>query len=124
MTKKILVVDDDDETRVLTTLRLQTAHYEVVTAADGREGLQQASAHRPDLVVLDLLMPGMHGFEACQRLRECYSGLKILILSGKAFTVDARSALRLGADKVLRKPCEEAVLIAAVRELLGEGAPS
>src|SRR5438105_15506247 len=98
--KRVLVVDDDDEIRELIVLLLSES-YEVSSARDGAEGLALARSLRPDLVVLDLLMPKMHGFEVCLGIR-ADAGLKetkVLISSSKSYYYDVRTAVEeTGAD--------------------------
>lgn len=119
--KKILVVDDD---RLLTDFIvecLKDGSYQVETAYNGVEGLAKARAFQPDLLILDLMMPDMHGFDVCEALRKdarTFSG-KILISSGKAYEVDKKAARRLGADHYLVKPFSAQELNAAVTGLLG-----
>ena len=116
--KKILVIDDDEEIVALTTMCLKTANYKVFTAYSGKEGLQKAKKYQPDLIVLDLLIPGMHGFDVCQQLRADNDELKILVVSGKPHAVDQRVVLRLGAAKYLLKPWKQQQLLDVVHELL------
>ncbi|MDE2490978.1 MAG: response regulator [Elusimicrobia bacterium] len=119
--KRVLVVDDDDEMRRLLTTILSGA-YEVSAAPDGAAGLELARRVRPDLVVLDLLMPRMHGFEVCRRLREDpeLKGVKVLISSSKSYPHDVRTALEeTGADGYLVKPFDVDELRGRVADLLG-----
>ncbi len=117
--RKIVVVDDDPEMLELLS-RLLAADYQVHTAADGESGLALVRRERPDLVVLDLLMPRMHGFEVCRRLREdpSLSGLKILVSSSKSYANDIATAKSAGADQYVVKPFEVDAFLAEVRELL------
>ncbi|MEK7234890.1 MAG: response regulator [Elusimicrobiota bacterium] len=104
--KKVVVIDDDDNTRELMCLLLRD-RYEVSSARDGAEGLKVVHAVRPDLLVLDLLMPIMHGFEVCLRLRADpeLKDTKVLISSSKSYKHDVRSALEeTGADDYIVKP--------------------
>ncbi|MFA6092128.1 MAG: response regulator [Elusimicrobiota bacterium] len=118
--KTILVVDDDMEIVDFLSECLRAGGYEVFTAYDGIKGVAQARAHRPDLIVLDLMMPGMHGFEVCQVLRadEQFKGVKILISSAKSYPVDRKAALQAGADGYLTKPYTADELFLAVKKLL------
>jgi phosphoribosyl 1,2-cyclic phosphodiesterase/ActR/RegA family two-component response regulator len=120
--KKILVIDDDPEIADLAVLALRD-FYEVRTAGDGKEGLASASSFRPDLVLCDIMMPGMHGFEVCQKLRSDKSlpGLKILMSSSKGYASDIQSALEAGADAYLVKPFALKDLIEKVDSLIGPG---
>lgn len=122
MKKIILIVDDDHSIVEFLTDCLQSEGYEVSSAFDGRRGCEAAKRMKPDLVILDLLMPDMHGFEVCKALREddAMKGTKIMVSSGKSFAVDKKAALSLGADFYLVKPYTATQLIEAVRGLLGE----
>ena len=119
--KRILVVDDDRLMVDFISECLKRASFSVETAFNGAEGLAKAANFAPDLIVLDLMMPDMHGFDVVESLRRdpAYSGLKILISSGKAYEVDKKAAKRLGADEYITKPFTIDQLLAAVNGLLG-----
>ena len=122
--KRVLVVDDDDDMRALMTMLL-SGSFEVSSAADGAAGLELAKRLRPDLVVLDLLMPKMHGFEVCRRIREDadLKATKVLISSSKSYQNDVRNAVdETGADDYIVKPFEVDEFKKRVGALLGEGA--
>lgn len=117
----MVIVDDDDDMRELMAMLLR-GRYEVATAPDGKQGLEVIRATRPDLLVLDLLMPVMHGFEVCQRLRADpeLKGLKILISSSKSYQHDVRTAVEeTGADGYIVKPFEVAEFNRRVDEMAG-----
>ena len=104
----MVVVDDDDDIRTLMSLLLRDS-YSVETAADGAAGLELVRRVHPDLVVLDLLMPKMHGFEVCQKIKSDagLAGTKILISSSKSYNHDVRTAVEeTGADDYIVKPFE------------------
>jgi two-component system response regulator MprA len=113
----ILVVDDDRRITSMLSRALRAEGYEVRTANDGGEGLSRVRERQPDLVVLDLLMPGVDGLEVCRRLRE-ESDLPILILTAKDETEDRVQGLDSGADDYLVKPFALDELLARVRALL------
>ena len=113
----ILVVDDDRRITSLLRRALRAEGYEVRTANDGAEGLTRARERQPDLLVLDLLMPGIDGLEVCRRLRE-EGDLPILILTAKDETEDRVRGLDTGADDYLVKPFDLDELLARVRALL------
>jgi DNA-binding response OmpR family regulator len=115
---KILVVDDDPSLRLLMEEDLGAAGYEVLTAADGLEGLEITRRDRPDLLVVDIRMPKLDGFELCQRVRE-FSQVPVLILTAHATQEeDVVHGLDLGADDYLIKPFKLDELRARVRALL------
>lgn len=104
--KKVVVIDDDDGMRELMCLLLRE-RYEVSSANNGASGLEVVRAMRPDLLVLDLLMPVMHGFEVCRRLRADpeLKSIKILISSSKSYQHDVRTVIEeTGADDYIVKP--------------------
>jgi two-component system KDP operon response regulator KdpE len=114
---KILVVDDDPQIRRALTSILATRKYHVLAAADGAEGLDLAIEHNPDLVVLDMAMPGMTGLEVCRELRTWYTA-PILVLSVRGADADKIAALDEGADDYVTKPFSAGELLARVRALL------
>ena len=114
----VLVVDDDQ--KLLRMLR-RTLAYEglhVLTASDGREALAQVAAHRPDVIVLDWLMPDLSGLEVTERLREARDDTMILMLTARDSIEDRVSGLEIGADDYLVKPFAPAELLARVHALL------
>ena len=117
---KIVVADDDAEVLDLLVFALESEHYEVIPAADGIETYNKVVSERPDLVILDINMPGMNGFEVCQKIREnsdtCL--IPILMLSSLAKTKDKVTGIKLGADEYLTKPFEVFELTARVEGLL------
>ena len=120
---RILIVDD--EARIVNFLRtkLKASGYEVLTADNGVEGLEQAQAQEPDLIVLDLLMPKMDGLEMLKELRS-FSAVPVIILTAKGTDVDRIKGLQLGADDYLPKPFNPDELVArieAVRRRLEPG---
>lgn len=111
----ILVVDDDAEIRASLRRGLTLEGYVVTTAEDGEDALRQARVAWPDLVVLDLLLPGLHGLEVCRRLRAADPGLPIVILSARDSVPDRVNGLEQGADDYLVKPFAFAELLARIR---------
>jgi DNA-binding response OmpR family regulator len=110
---RILVVDDEE--RILNFLRskLKASGYEVLTATDGAEGLEQAQAQEPDLLVLDLIMPKINGFEVLKQLRS-FSTVPVIILTARGADVDKVKGLALGADDYLAKPFNPDELVARI----------
>ena len=113
---RILVVDDEE--RILNFLRakLKALGYEVLTAGNGLEAVEQAQAQEPDLIVLDLIMPRMDGFEALKELRS-FSSVPVIILSAKGADVDKIKGLGLGADDYLQKPFNPDELVARIEAM-------
>ena len=125
MTRKILVIEDDPSALKFAAYALQQGGYQVLTATNGVEGLKMAQDEEPDLLILDVMLPGMDGFELCHRLRNApaTAGLPILMLSVKGRESDRNMGLTVGADQYLTKPIGPAELVASVGQLLeGKGA--
>lgn len=118
--KHILMVDDDPMILRFISANLRARGYEVTTAADGESALQMAKEISPDLVILDVLMPGIDGFEVCRRLRE-WSGVPILVLTAIGETHARWQLLQLGASDYMAKPFDIAELLRRVRRLLESG---
>ena len=121
-TSEILVVDDEPGIRAVLASSLEFEGYTVRTANDGRAALAEVERGRPDLVVLDVLMPGMDGLTACRRLRAADPHLPVLMLTARDLTGDRVAGLDAGADDYLAKPFELDELLARVRALLRRGA--
>jgi two-component system KDP operon response regulator KdpE len=119
---RVLVVDDEAPIRHAVRRALQARGYEVDLAADGEQALAEAEDVAPDLVVLDLNLPGMDGIEVCRRLRE-WTAVPILVLSVREDESDKVTALDLGADDYLTKPFGTDELLARVRALLRRAEP-
>lgn len=115
--RRILIVDDDPQLRETVTIVLSTQDYNVQAAAAGKEGLAQALAISPDLVILDVNLPDMEGFEVVRELRR-FSSVPVLMLTGRAESTDIVSGLDSGADDYLTKPFKSDELLARVRALL------
>lgn len=115
---KVLLIDDDEDFTELNAAILVQDGFSVTTARDGLEGVALAKALKPDIVVVDLLMPRMTGFDVCQQLRQDRPNLKIMVLSGKSYPIDQRAAGRMGADRFLPKPSSPREVLANVKELL------
>jgi len=115
--KKVLVVDDDAKTVELVKLYLKRDGYKVLTASDGIEALQLARESHPDLIVLDLMLPGLDGLEVCRTLRE-ESDVPIIMLTARTTENDRLAGLELGADDYITKPFSPRELAARVRAVL------
>lgn len=114
---KILVVDDDPQIREIVTIALERAGYSVITAADAKLALIHAARETPDLIVLDVGLPEMDGFEVCRRLRST-SEVPILFLTALDDEVDRVVGLELGADDYVTKPFSPRELVARIRAIL------
>lgn len=115
--RRILIVDDDPQLRETVTIVLGTQDYQVQAAASGKEGLTQGLALSPDLVILDVNLPDMEGFEVVRELRR-FSSVPVLMLTGRTESTDIVSGLDSGADDYLTKPFKADELLARVRALL------
>ena len=115
--QRVLVIDDEEQIRRALKSVLSARHYDVDLAETAERGLELTAEHTPDIIVLDLTLPGMSGLEACRRLREWYHG-PILILSVRNADDDKIAALDLGADDYLTKPFSTGELLARIRALL------
>jgi len=120
---KILVVDDEPEAVELLEFNLKTAGYVVSTAGDGAEALKRARTQTPDLIVLDVMLPEMDGFEICKYLRLDTTTVKIpiIMLTAKAAEIDRVLGLELGADDYLTKPFSPRELLLRIRKILARG---
>lgn len=120
--KRILVVDDEAELVKAVQIRLQEADYEVLVAGDGREGFDVARREKPDLIILDLMLPGMDGYEVCGLLKADtrYSKIPIIMFTAKAQEEDMRLGKEVGADVYITKPFEHQVILDKIKELLKE----
>ncbi len=119
--KKVLVVDDDPALLPLIEYTFAREGYEVLTACDGKEALKEFFAHKPDLVILDIMMPRMDGWETCRRIREV-SDVPILMLTARGQDEDIVRGLEYGADDYLTKPFSIKVLLAHARAVLRRAA--
>ncbi len=117
---KILVIEDEDEIIRLLTFRLEQEGYEVLFAYNGVEGLHVLQQEHPNLVVLDVMMPRMNGWETCKRIRQ-YSDVPIIMLTALGQEADKVRGLELGADDYVTKPFSLAELVARVRAALRRG---
>ncbi len=120
---RILIIDDEEDLVKTIKSRLETAGYEVLTAYDGRDGFEKACSEKPDLIILDLVLPGMDGYRVCNTLKgdNRYKKIPIIILTvrGKDLDLEKIVAKEFGADAYLTKPVEPRILLSKIRELLG-----
>jgi len=117
MKPRILVVDDEAAVTDLLAYNLRKAHYEVLVAADGRQALLLAAQERPDLILLDLMLPQIDGLDVCRELRRT-SQVPIIILSARDDEIDRVLGLELGADDYVGKPFSIRELLARIKVVL------
>ena len=119
MSKLLLVIDDDPVERTILERVLVGAGYRVMTAADGQEGLAAATSGRPDLVLLDVMMPRLNGYQTCRALKRdpTLTHCPILMLTAKEETTDRFWAGEVGADAFLTKPTDIPLLLQTIAEL-------
>jgi len=118
----ILMIEDDPASARLMELMLQSEGYRIVIAPDGVQGLKIAQTDVPDLILLDLMLPGEDGFEVLRRLRAepSTADLPVVVVSSKAQAIDRQVAADAGADAYLTKPYGRVELLSQIRSLLGE----
>ncbi|MCA9868791.1 MAG: response regulator, partial [Anaerolineae bacterium] len=117
MTSKILIVDDEPRVSRLVTEVLTAVGYQVVVAASGGMAIQMVALEQPDLVLLDILLPQMDGYQVCSRLRE-FTDVPIIMLTAKARDTDILRGFDVGADDYLTKPFNSKELVARVKAVL------
>jgi DNA-binding response OmpR family regulator len=121
MASRILIVDDEPNIVVPLEFLMRREGYEVEVAGDGQAALDAVAARAPDLVILDVMLPRMSGFDVCRRLRADprAAGVRILMLTAKGRDAEMEKGLGLGADAYVTKPFSTRDLVARVRALLG-----
>ena len=122
MSKKILIVEDDGNIRELLRLYLERVGYEITEASNGEEGVEQWRKVNPDMILLDVMMPIMDGWQVCKIIRE-ESKVPIIILTAKGETFDKVNGLEMGADDYIVKPLEMREVVARVRAVFRRFAP-
>lgn len=122
MAKRILLVDDEPDFLDMVKTRLEASGYEVITAADGQQGLDKAKKEKPDLIILDLMLPKMDGYKVCGLLKKDtrYSGIPLIILTARAQGEDMKLGEELGADAYIIKPFDAAALLGKIEGFLKE----
>ena len=123
MRKKVLIADDEPNIVTALEFLLERNGYEVYIARNGDAALKLVEQHRPDLVLLDVMMPLKSGFEVCQRMRERadWRDIKIIMLTAKGRDVEISKGLSIGADSYITKPFSTQELVAKINGLLGVG---
>ena len=122
MSTRILIVDDEPNIVLSLEFLMEQAGFEVAVAEDGEAALAQLAAFRPDLVLLDIMLPRLNGYEVCQRMRAHpdWSRIKVVMLSAKGRELEVSKGLALGANAYVTKPFSTRELMALVRELLAQ----
>jgi DNA-binding response OmpR family regulator len=120
MKKKILIVDDEKQIARMLKIRMEAFGYEADTAHDGIEGLAKAQQYKPDLIILDVMMPKMDGFEVCRKLKEnpVFRSTPVIMLSVKAEEKANDLGAIAGADDYMPKPFEPEILMEKIKKLL------
>ena len=120
MPKEILIVDDEPSVVVAIQFLMQQQGYHVLVAESGEDALDMIYKHKPNLVILDIMLPGIDGYEVCEivRLNPDYRNVKILFLTARRDEVEIAKGLALGADAYITKPFSNDKLVAAVNEIL------
>jgi DNA-binding response OmpR family regulator len=118
---RVLVADDEEDVRELVAYRLTRSGYEVIAAADGQEAFRLAREQPPDLMVLDVMMPRLDGYELTRRLRaeESLRSIPVILLTARSQESDVGRGFEVGADDYLKKPFSPDELVARVRAVLG-----
>jgi len=118
--KRILLVDDEVDFVEMLRTRLEDNNYEVIVAYDGEEGLERAEKEEPDLIILDVMLPRINGFDICRKLKidENFKDIPIILLTAKFQPSDIKFGEAMGADSYITKPFEPQVLLVKMRELL------
>ena len=123
MPKKVLVVDDDQALLTLLGTQLKNAGFDVTTALEGEEALAKARASKPDVILLDIMLPGKHGYAVCQAIRadKNLAGVKVIVISAKGYPADIKQSRNVGADDHLVKPLESKTLLSAIDRVFQGG---
>ena len=119
-TKRILIVDDEEDLVKLVKKCLEHYHYEVITAYDGQEGLEKAKTEKPDLIILDLMLPKINGYKVCGLLKKDtrYAKIPVILFTAKTEEKDLKLGEEVGADAYIIKPFEREILLAKIKELI------
>ena len=120
--KKILIVDDEPNIIVPLEFLMEQNNYDVRVAANGEQALEVISAYDPDLILLDIMLPGIDGYEVCQKIRKNpkFKHTKIIFLSAMARSIDLAKGMELAADEYITKPFSTADVVEKIRALLEE----
>jgi DNA-binding response OmpR family regulator len=118
--KKILVIEDKRDLVDTIKFRLEANNYAIITAYDGQEGLKKAREEKPDLILLDLMLPKIDGYKVCRMLKfdQKYKRIPVIMLTARAQDSDKMMGHEVGADAYITKPFEPQMLLAKIEELL------
>jgi len=121
MPKKVLIADDEQNIVISLQFLMKREGFEVFVASDGESALQIMAEHRPDLVLLDVMMPKRNGYEVCQQIRAnpAWQGTKVIMLTAKGREIEITKGMALGADAYVTKPFSNKDLVAQAKQLLG-----
>lgn len=115
--RKVLIIDDDKQISKILRDYFKFENFEVILAYDGKEGLKKVKNSEPDIVILDIMLPGMEGWDVCKRIRQ-YSNIPIIMLSAKNTDTDKITGLELGADDYITKPFSPKEVIVRTKTIL------
>jgi len=120
MPKKVLIVDDEPNIIVPLQFLMEQERYQVSVAANGEEAMEMIAKFKPDLILLDIMLPGVDGYQVCQNVRENpeWQNIKIIFLSAKGREIDVVKGMALSADAYIKKPFAIADVVAQVKDLL------
>jgi two-component system alkaline phosphatase synthesis response regulator PhoP len=122
MAKKIMVVDDEPYIARVIKFKLEQEGYSVISANDGQSGLQKIKEEKPDMVLLDVMMPGLSGYEVCQKIKQDaeLAGIPVVILTAKGQERDREQGLTMGASDYITKPFSPNRLLELVKNMIGD----
>ena len=120
--KRILIIEDEDSLLKLESILLTSRGYDVIGAKDGRAGLDELALCKPDLVILDIMLPGIDGFEVCRLIRENSEtrAIPVVMLTAKKSVQDYERGMQVGADAFITKPFKSAHVIGIVEQLVSK----
>jgi DNA-binding response OmpR family regulator len=120
MGKKILLVDDEVQLVEVVKMRLESNGYDILTAYDGKDAFDKARTQKPDLIILDLMLPKMDGYKVCRMLKfdEKFKSIPIILFTARAQETDVALGKEVGADAYVTKPFEPEILLSKIKELL------
>jgi DNA-binding response OmpR family regulator len=118
--KRILIIDDENDIVYMVKVRLESSGFEVLEAYDGQAGLESARKEKPDLIILDLMLPKLDGYKVCRMLKfdEKYKHIPIIMFTARAQEDDKKTGQEVGADAYITKPFEPDLLLSKINELL------